>query len=167
MSPRVLPRTLFILVVYIIVYAVWLLSVPVRFSPLLTQNLLFVPPFFLAAWVVWQTSRLPHIPAVRMWRWISYGLLFYGLGAALHAIYDALILPQFPSPADLAYLASLPCFAAGLAALKRERVSPMQTLSFLIDTALVILIMGDLLFRTRCPAMIPPHWPCGFRWHTR
>ncbi|CAM4014363.1 putative bifunctional diguanylate cyclase/phosphodiesterase [Deinococcus frigens] len=149
MQIRIATGTLTVLIVYMVGYALWLLlGAPSGEWAPLPANLLIVPPPLLAALVTWQVARAPNIPTARTWRWLSYGLLLFGLGSLIYTVYDALGQSPFPSLADLGYLAALPCFAVGVLALRRERLGPLHTLSFLTDAALVTLVLGDLLWRT-------------------
>ncbi|MBB6018723.1 putative bifunctional diguanylate cyclase/phosphodiesterase [Deinococcus radiopugnans] len=134
-----------LLIAYVIGYALWLLlgaSAGAWSSQL--ANLLLIPPFLLATRVVWTVARLPQVTAARAWRWLGHGLLAWALGGLMYSGYELLGLSPFPSLADLGYLAALPCFAAGLMALRRERRGTLQTLSFLIDVSLATLILGAL-----------------------
>jgi diguanylate cyclase (GGDEF)-like protein len=134
-----------LLTVYMVGYATWLLlGAPAGDWTSLLANLLLVPPFLLATLVVWTVARLPQVTSAHAWRWLGYGLLAWALGGLIYSGYDLLGLSPFPSLADAGYLATLPCFALGLMALRRERRGTLQTLSFLTDAALVTLILGAL-----------------------
>ncbi|MDV6375175.1 putative bifunctional diguanylate cyclase/phosphodiesterase [Deinococcus arenicola] len=99
-------------------------------------------------------TSVPQVVAARTWHWLGYGLLAWGLGGLVYAAYELLGISPFPSLADVGYLATLSCFAAGLIALRRERRGILQTLSFLTDAALVTLIIGDLAWQTSIRDML-------------
>ncbi|GGO26744.1 putative bifunctional diguanylate cyclase/phosphodiesterase [Deinococcus humi] len=149
MAVRSPASVLALLTVYMVGYAIWLLlGAPAGDRTSVLANLLLVPPFLLATLVVWTVARLPQVTAAPAWRWLGYGFLAWALGGLIYSGYDLLGLPPFPSLADVGYLATLPCFAAGLTALRRERRGTLQTLSFLTDAALVTLILGALGWQT-------------------
>lgn len=147
--------TLTVLIVYLIAYTAWLLlGAPSGTWAPLPANLLSVLPALLAARLIWQVAQQPRVPAAHTWRWLSFGLLAWGMGQLTYAAYDGLGLSPFPSLADLGYLSALPCFAIGLLGLRRERLGTLHTLSFLTDAALVTLILGDLLWQTSIQATL-------------
>ncbi len=134
---------------YLVMSAVWItLGAPSGSLGTLPANLAIIPPFLLAALLVWRVSRLPRIPAPRTWRLLAFGLLSWGLGALTYTIYDFQGLSPYPSLADVGYLSGTICLAAGLMTLRRERLGALHTLSFLTDAALVTLILGNLLWST-------------------
>lgn len=147
MPARPLSWSLAALTAYLVIFAAWVtLGAPSGRLGTLPANLAIVPPFVLAALLIWRVARLPRVPAPRTWRLLASGLLAWGLGNVTYLLYDLQGLDPFPSLADVGYLGATVLFAVGLLALRRERLGTLETLSFLTDAALVTLILGDLLW---------------------
>lgn len=131
-------------------HVAWLLAgaPPGGWRPVLA-NFAYLPIFGLGATLTFQAARHAGTRAAVTWRWLGYGLVFWALAQAGYLVWDTVLhLPTFPTPADAVWLLSMAFFALGLFRLRRERSGWMSALSFLVDAALVTLIVCDLLWST-------------------
>ena len=93
--------------------------------------------FPLAAVVMTVVGVRRYRPAPRApWLLFAAGILLWGSGDALWAVFDILGVDPFPSAADAFYLLGYPLFAVGLRGLARAR-NPDGNATALLDAALV------------------------------
>jgi hypothetical protein len=113
-------------------------------------NLSYLPIFAVSAFLALSAAQQSRQSSEkRAWKWIAAGLISWWLATAIYFFLDNVLhLTLFPSLSDVFYLAALPCITLGLLQLKRENRSVLNRLNLFLDVAMVVLIIGDLLWST-------------------
>ncbi|GGL88193.1 hypothetical protein GCM10010840_27810 [Deinococcus aerolatus] len=77
------------------------------------------------------------------------------MASAVYFLIDSVLhLSVFPSLADLFYLFTLPCIGLGIIKLRREAQGRLNRLSILLDTVLVVLMIGEVLWAASVSSII-------------
>lgn len=108
--------------------------------------LFYWPVYGLAAFLVWRAAQASPPALARFWTWTGLGLAAWGAGQVTFTVLAALGIRGFPHPAAFLYLAAPPCFALGMLSLVRASARPVPLARYVLDTALVVLILGHLLW---------------------
>jgi diguanylate cyclase (GGDEF)-like protein len=147
-----LPRAAaFLLIVFMGLHLAFLLIggplTPLRST---IANLGYLPVFAMSTYLALSAAQQSRRSSeTRTWNWIAAGLIFWYLGSLAYVFVDNVFhLTLFPSLADVFYLASPPCITCGLLHLRREKRSVLNRLNVFLDVAMVVLIIGDLLWST-------------------
>lgn len=119
----------------------------------LLGNLIFFPICLLAAGLTFSLSRRLTGRPRRTWQLFTAGILSWGFGQVIYTALDLTGRLTFPSLADLGYLLLIPCFLAGLLFLPRARHSRLQSLSLLLDVAIIVVAVGDVLWHSHLQAL--------------
>ncbi|MFC4426007.1 putative bifunctional diguanylate cyclase/phosphodiesterase [Deinococcus navajonensis] len=143
------PTVLFAaLVAFLLAHSVWLVSGagPERLRHVL-GNLSFFPACVLAAALAWMLARRLTGQSRRAWFFFAAGLTCWGMGQATYTWLDLTGASTFPSAADLGYLLLVPCFFLGVLHIWQAVPSRLLALSFVLDVAIIITAVGEILWR--------------------
>ncbi|GGL13805.1 HD domain-containing phosphohydrolase [Deinococcus radiotolerans] len=108
--------------------------------------LFYWPVYALAAVIVWQRARRSAPDLAWFWTWMALGLGAWGAGQVTFTVLAALGVRGFPHPAAYLYLAAPLSFALGLRHLLRTSAPPDRPARVGLDTALMTLMVGHLLW---------------------
>ncbi|MFC4638390.1 putative bifunctional diguanylate cyclase/phosphodiesterase [Deinococcus hohokamensis] len=138
----------FLLVASLLGHAAWLMSGagPERLRDVL-GNLSFFPTCLLATALAWTLARRLTGQPQRAWRLFTAGLVSWSAGQALYTWLDLSGRSTFPSAADIGYLLLAPCMLLGVLHIWRSAPSRILALSFLLDVAIILTALGDVLWQ--------------------
>ncbi|UQN09199.1 HD domain-containing phosphohydrolase [Deinococcus sp. QL22] len=109
-------------------------------------TLIYWPVYGLAAVLAWRAARISPPPLARMWTCMTLGLAAWGAGQVVFTGLAALNIRTFPNPAAILYLVAPLCFALGILSLVRGSARLVAPARYILDIALVVLIVGHLLW---------------------
>lgn len=136
--------------IYVGAYIAWLIS-PWA-SPeqrILINDIVFVPPSFMAAGLAWRVAACRSFDARtrRAWVWFALALIANGSGGALWFYYEIIRgVAPYPSAADIAYLAFYPLVLGGILSLPMAQRAGIERAKFWLDIAIVFVGGGLVLW---------------------
>jgi len=110
--------------------------------------------YFLSAWLAFYAAS-QHPLAATSWKCIGVGATSWGIASLVYFFTGSVLhLGVFPSLADFFYLFTLPCIGLGIITLRRESQGKLNRLSILLDTLMVVLMIGEVLWTTSVSSTI-------------
>lgn len=108
------------------------------------DSLLAIAPDLLLVGFLWHVIRQPGLDADsrRVWTWVTMAAATIVAGDVIWAVHSLVLgVPAFPSLADVAYLAFVPCMLLGLVAYPVTSRRPAGKLTFWLDTGVVLVVI--------------------------
>ncbi len=136
--------------IYVSAYIAWLMipwGAPEQ--RILINDLVFVPPSFMAACLAWRIVACRSCDAMnrRAWAWLALALVANGIGEALWFHYEIIRgVAPYPSAADVGYLAFYPLVLGGILSFPMARHAGIERAKFWLDTATVFVGGGLVLW---------------------